>query len=70
MVHPPGFEPGTTGLEIRCSIQLSYGCTRYRAGIVAKNELEIQGGFVELCQKSFNIFKSNCCFDLVYGENS
>ena len=25
MARPPGFEPGTDGLEIRCSFQLSYG---------------------------------------------
>ncbi len=26
MVHSEGFEPPTHGLEVRCSIQLSYEC--------------------------------------------
>ncbi len=29
VVHPLGFEPKTLALEGRCSIQLSYECTKY-----------------------------------------
>jgi hypothetical protein len=32
MVRPEGLEPPTGGLEIRCSIQLSYGRTAEPAG--------------------------------------
>ena len=32
MVHLGGFEPPAHGLEVRCSIQLSYRCIFYGAG--------------------------------------
>ena len=36
MVRPEGFEPSTVGLEVRCSIQLSYGRTHLVAHIIVR----------------------------------
>ena len=38
MVHPSGIEPETYGLEVRCSIQLSYGCIVSGARIRTRTE--------------------------------
>ena len=35
LATPAGFEPATTSLEGRCSIQLSYGVGGRRAGVIA-----------------------------------
>jgi hypothetical protein len=44
MVGPAGIEPATTGLEIRCSIQLSYGPTFAPDFIVDGDREEKDGG--------------------------
>jgi hypothetical protein len=41
VVHQAGFEPATDGLEIRCSIQLSYWCVNlFNAALVSINALK------------------------------
>jgi hypothetical protein len=41
VVHQAGFEPATDGLEIRCSIQLSYWCVNlFNIALVSMTELK------------------------------
>ena len=49
MVHPLGFEPKTLALEGRCSIQLSYGCTK---NIIINNKTDLLNGTPERTRTS------------------
>ncbi len=41
LAHPAGLEPATVGLEIRCSVRLSYGCES--AGTEARRHIGTKG---------------------------
>ena len=47
LVHPVGFEPTTPGFEVRCSIQLSYGCILCGAKWIPRSLLKVNGNVSE-----------------------
>ena len=58
MAHLGGFEPPTHGLEVHCSIQLSYRCRFYGAGEgnrTLATSLEGWGSTTELHPRDINI---------------
>ncbi len=59
LVCPAGFEPATYGLEIRCSIQLSYGHVIYYLSIRQDRNL-LKLCFLDAWNKDFAKLLGNC----------
>lgn len=60
MARQEGFEPSTAGLEIRCSIQLSYWRIPYLSEIYCYCELLLYRKYIEM--------QGNCGINIAFKE--